>query len=76
MNAKVVSVNISGERGTVKQPVPEAIIDARGLVGDAHAGDWHRQVSVLSRELIEGFQVQMDRTLGNGEFAEPWNMQF
>ena len=70
MNAKVVSVNISGERGTVKQPVPEAIIDARGLVGDAHAGDWHRQVSVLSRELIEGFQVQMDRTLGNGEFAE------
>lgn len=70
MSATVVSVNISTEKGIPKHPVPEITLDARGIAGDAHAGNWHRQVSVLSRELIDGFQQQMDRTVGNGEFAE------
>ncbi len=70
MTAKIVSVNISTEKGTPKQPVPEIRLDEKGVQGDAHAGHWHRQVSILSRELIDGFQGEMERTLGNGEFAE------
>jgi len=70
MSATVLSVNISVEKGTVKRPVPEIRIDELGVVGDAHAGRWHRQVSVLSRELMDDFQQQMGRTIGNGEFAE------
>ena len=70
MTANVVSVNISLEKGTPKEPVPEIRLDEQGVQGDAHAGHWHRQVSILSRELIDGFQDDMDRTLGNGEFAE------
>jgi molybdopterin adenylyltransferase len=68
--ATIVSVNISVEKGTPKQPVPEICLDQQGVQGDAHAGHWHRQVSILSRELIDGFQGEMDRTLGHGEFAE------
>ena len=70
MSAEVVSVNTSVRKGTIKEPVPEIVLDDRGVVGDAHAGDWHRQVSVLSRELVDEFRKQMDRDIGNGEFAE------
>ena len=50
---RVVSVNISQEKGTIKTPVPEIVIDELGVKGDAHAGDWHRQVSLLAKESIE-----------------------
>ena len=39
--------------GDVPEPVPEIVVDARGVVGDAHAGDWHRQVSLLADEAID-----------------------
>ena len=43
--AEVVSVNISVEKGQPKHPVPELCLRLRhGIVGDAHAGDWHRQI--------------------------------
>ena len=46
--AKVVSVNISEKKGTLKKPVPEIELKLRhGIVGDAHAGDWHRQILSL-----------------------------
>lgn len=67
---QVVSVNISREKGTVKQPVPDAVIDALGLVGDAHAGDWTRQVSLLGAEAIDRFAAEMGHPIGPGEFAE------
>ena len=48
--AKVVSVNISEKKGTLKKPVPEIKLKLRhGIVGDAHAGDWHRQISLLAK---------------------------
>ena len=54
MMAKVVAVCISEEKGTVKHPVPEISLKKRhGIVGDAHAGDWHRQVSLLAAESVE-----------------------
>ncbi len=67
---RVVSVNISDEKGTAKHPVSELKISERGCVDDAHAGDWHRQVSMLSRESIDRFAENMNRTINPGEFAE------
>jgi molybdopterin adenylyltransferase len=67
---RVVSVNISDEKGTIKQPVPELAINEMGCAGDAHAGNWHRQVSLLSRESIDRFSESMTRTISPGEFAE------
>jgi len=68
--AKVVSVNVSKEKGTVKKPVAEICIDAQGIAGDAHAGPWHRQVSLLAKESLDAFSDQMDRAFAFGEFAE------
>ena len=53
-NASIVSVNISSTRGVRKTPIPQGELRPdHGLVGDAHAGDWHRQLSVLALESIE-----------------------
>jgi molybdopterin adenylyltransferase len=67
---RIVSVNLSREKGTVKQPVAEAVIDTLGLCGDAHAGIWTRQVSLLGTPAIERFSAEMGRPIGPGEFAE------
>ena len=69
-DAQVVSVNISTEKGTVKQPVEAVDIDALGIVGDAHAGPWHRQVSLLAQESIDRFSEKMNRGFPPGIFAE------
>jgi molybdopterin adenylyltransferase len=66
----VVSLNISTETGTIKTPVAEATFDARGIVGDAHAGAWHRQVSMLGQETIDQFIEASSRQTAPGEFAE------
>ena len=66
----VISVNISTEKGTIKHPVPEIIIDKNGIVNDAHSGPWHRQVSLLAREDIDCFSKEMGREIAPGEFAE------
>lgn len=68
--ARVVSIN-SSERKTVrKKPVGEAnLILDRGLEGDAHAGDWHRQVSFLAQESIDKM-VAKGLDVGPGAFAE------
>lgn len=65
-----MSTNISAGKGTPKQPVPGIQIDGRGVVGDAHAGVWSRQVSLLSREIIGEFEAEMGRRIRPGEFAE------
>ena len=70
MNGQVVSVNISTEKGTIKTPVPVIEIDKSGVVGDAHAGDWHRQVSLLAKESIELWSKDAGRKPSWGEFAE------
>jgi MOSC domain-containing protein YiiM len=67
---KIVSIAISGKKGTRKTPVQEAVLRIdHGCEGDAHAGPWHRQVSFLSSESIEqarhrGLNVDF------GDFAE------
>lgn len=67
---QIISVNVSHEKGTVKQPVLRSEIDALGLVGDAHAGNWTRQVSLLGAEAVARFAVEMGHAIGPGEFAE------
>ena len=66
----MVSINLSATKGTTKAPVPHAQIDAHGLVDDAHAGDWDRQVSLLSVESIERFAEKAGRGFEHGAFAE------
>ncbi len=67
---EIVSLNISKKRGTVKTPVDKIILEAnQGIVGDAHAGDWHRQVSLLAMEDVEIMQQKL-HTITPGDFAE------
>ena len=67
---KVLSVNISEKKGEIKIPVEEIIITEKGVEHDAHAGDWHRQISLLAKESIDNFEKVLGRKLGFGEFAE------
>jgi len=66
----VVSVNISKEKGTIKVPVGKIEVDGFGVQDDAHAGLWHRQVSLLAKESIEKFEKTLGRKVAYGEFAE------
>ena len=70
MKIKIESVNISEKKGTIKHPVEKIIIKASGVENDAHSGDWHRQVSLLSTESIAKFEKQAKRKINFGEFAE------
>jgi MOSC domain-containing protein YiiM len=67
---KIVSVNISEEKGTVKQACSSIVLDATGVKHDAHAGDWHRQVSMLGIESVQRFEALSGRKIIFGEFAE------
>ena len=72
--ARVVSVNISEKKGTLKKPVPEIELKLRhGIVGDAHAGDWHRQISLLAEESIDTMRALSPVPLDSGIFAENIN---
>ena len=61
---------ISVKKGTRKTPVGELILEQQhGALGDAHAGTWHRQVSLLAEESIERARARgLDVTFG--DFAE------
>jgi MOSC domain-containing protein YiiM len=51
---KIVSIALSRKKGTRKTCVAEAeLVENHGFKGDAHAGDWHRQVSFLAAESID-----------------------
>ena len=68
--AKVVAVCISENKGERKKPV--AAVELRenhGIVGDGHAGEWHRQVSLLAQESIDKMRA-MGLDVNAGDFAE------
>jgi cyclic pyranopterin phosphate synthase len=66
----VVAVNISAAKGERKKGVPEAILRAdHGIEEDAHAGAWHRQVSLLAQESIDKMTAA-GLDVGPGDFAE------
>jgi len=68
--ARVLAVCISTRKGEKKRPV--AAIDCKidhGIVGDAHAGNWHRQISLLANESVDKMR-EKGLTLEAGDFAE------
>jgi MOSC domain-containing protein YiiM len=67
---KVISVNISEKKGTIKTPRKAITLNQLGVENDAHAGDWHRQVSLLAIESIHKFEKKLGRSMEYGEFAE------
>jgi len=69
--ATITSINISPKKGTFKQPVKEAEFRVDfGIVGDAHAGNWHRQISLLAQESIDKMTALGLDDLVPGKFAE------
>ena len=57
---KILAICTSPRRGTVKTAVPSAVLTPEwGIVSDAHGGNWHRQVSMLSAEKIEAFRKKV-----------------
>lgn len=68
--ARVLSVNVSPETGTVKTAAPAVVLDEHGVVGDAHAGPWHRQVSLLSQDAVDAWSARHGRTVDPGAFGE------
>ena len=74
MKAQVVSVNLSEEKGTPKREVPVLrLIAGHGAEGDAHAGPWHRQVSLLAEESIDRMRELGLKDLAHGAFGENIN---
>lgn len=72
--AEVVSVNISDIKGVRKHLVPYIDVKCRhGIVGDAHAGDWHRQISLLAEESVDTMRSICPIKLDDGIFAENIN---
>ena len=69
---KVIAVCTSPAKGTQKTNVKEAeFIEDYGIAGDAHAGKWHRQVSLLSYDKIEEFRAR-GAEVEDGAFGEIW----
>jgi MOSC domain-containing protein YiiM len=70
IKGKIKAISVSAQKGTQKTNVPEAEVKAGfGIVGDAHAGKWHRQVSLLALESIEKM-IARGAAVSPGNFAE------
>jgi MOSC domain-containing protein YiiM len=67
----VRAVCVSEKKGEQKAPVSSVLLkEDHGIVGDAHAGNWHRQISLLGYESIQKVQPAIPYTLADGAFAE------
>ena len=67
----IIAVCTSEKKGLQKKPVDKIVMKKEfGIVGDAHSGNWHRQVSLLSEESVEKVQKKIDFKLTPGAFAE------
>lgn len=69
--ASVIAINISEKKGVPKRTIETGeFIEDFGLKGDAHAGNWHRQVSFLGQESIDKMKAVGIKGLCTGKFAE------
>jgi molybdenum cofactor synthesis domain-containing protein len=67
---KVIAVCISEKRGIKKSNIQKAtLVENYGIEGDAHAGGWHRQISLLSYERVQEFNARGGKA-GDGDFGE------
>jgi len=70
IRGRIKAISVSEQKGTQKVNVPEAELLADfGIIGDAHAGNWHRQVSLLAVESIDEI-VAKGTKVSPGDFAE------
>ena len=63
---RIASVNISSQKGEIKHPVPTAEATELGLAVDAHAGPWHRQVTLLAQEEISAWSEKAGKEIASG----------
>ncbi len=69
-DASVVAVSISEKKGTRKKPQESIeLVVGHGVAGDAHAGNWHRMVSLLPEESVDSMREVLPN-LSAGDFAE------
>ena len=69
--AVIKAVCISEKKGQQKHPVERVHLrPEHGIDGDAHAGNWHRQVSLLAKESVDRLQEKISIPLFPGAFAE------
>ncbi len=69
---RILSINVSERVGEQKKPVPAGRVTLKanhGIVGDAHARNWHRQVSLLAAEDVDSMRGKGIQ-IGFGDFAE------
>jgi molybdopterin adenylyltransferase len=67
---KITAICISEQKGTQKHYLPSAELKAEhGIIGDAHAGNWHRQISLISKEKIDDFRAR-GAQVKDGAFGE------
>jgi MOSC domain-containing protein YiiM len=70
MPGQVIAVCLSTSKGERKTPVASVELrEEHGIVGDAHAGSWHRQVSLLAKESIDKMRA-LGLDVTTGDFAE------
>ncbi|MDR2140837.1 MAG: MOSC domain-containing protein [Deltaproteobacteria bacterium] len=70
MEGKIVAICLSEAKGTPKKPTPQArLVEGHGLDSDAHAGPWHRQVSLLSFQKVREFNAKGGE-VKHGDFGE------
>ena len=70
VDGRIVSVNVAAKKGVRKEPVESiTLVVEHGVEGDAHAGPWHRQVSLLANESIEKMKPACP-TVDPGAFGE------
>lgn len=75
--SQITSINVSRKKRMRKEPVgdvPQVLVVDHGIESDAHAGNWHRQVSFLAQESIDK-AVEMGLDVGPGDFAENFTTQ-
>lgn len=70
MKGTVLATCISEQKGTRKHPVPSVTLkEHHGIVGDSHAANWHRQISLLADESVDKMRAK-GAVLNAGDFAE------
>ena len=67
---RIKSLNISEKKGTIKRSSSKVEVDLNGVKGDAHSGNWHRQVSLLGTESYNKVTTENNIELSPGAFAE------
>lgn len=70
ITGRIDSINISVEKGTEKKEIPLCSVTMNGIEGDAHAGLWHRQISILDKSSIDNFSNEKNIELFPGAFGE------